>query len=109
MSHPGSVNLHDWCQIYFDQTGWIPVDQSFGLQPSDDPALKYFYLGSIDSYRLVVNEDYSKDFFPAKIYPRSETVDFQRGEVEWRGGNIYFDKWDYNMKIDYLTESPDEK
>lgn len=109
MTHPGEVNLHDWCQIYFDQTGWIPVDQSFGLQLSQDPAIKYFFLGSIDSYRLVANEDFSQDFFPAKIFPRSETVDFQRGEVEWRGGNLYFDKWDYNMEIEYVTESAEEK
>lgn len=109
MTHPGEVNLHDWCQIWFDQTGWIPVDQSFGLQLSQDPAIKYFFLGSIDSYRLVANEDFSADFFPAKIHPRSESVDFQRGEVEWRGGNLYFDKWDYNMKIEYISESADEK
>ena len=29
--------------------------------------------------------------------------DFQRGEVEWKGGNLYFDKWDYNMKIKYIN------
>jgi hypothetical protein len=32
---------------------------------------------------------------------RSEPVDFQRGEVEWRGGNLYFDKWDYHMEVSY--------
>jgi hypothetical protein len=25
-------------------------------------------------------------------------VDSQRGEVEWRGGNLYFDQWDYSFK-----------
>ncbi len=50
---------------------------------------------------LLVNDDYSKPLFPAKIFPRSETVDFQRGELEWRGGNLYFDKWNYNMKVEY--------
>ena len=39
--------------------------------------------------------------FPAKIFPRSGTLDFQRGELEWRGGNIYFDKWDYHMDVEY--------
>jgi hypothetical protein len=24
-------------------------------------------------------------------------VDSQRGEVEWRGGNLYFDQWDYGF------------
>ena len=38
---------------------------------------------------------------PKKKYPRSETVAFQRGEVEWRGGNLYFDQWNYNWEIEY--------
>ncbi len=42
------------------------------------------------------------DLFPAKTYPRSETVDFQRGEVEWEGGNVYFPQWSYDMEITYL-------
>ena len=25
-------------------------------------------------------------------------MDLQRGEVEWRGGNLYFDKWDYDVQ-----------
>jgi len=33
---------------------------------------------------------------------RSETVDFQRGELEWKGGNLYFDKWDYKMEVGYF-------
>lgn len=37
-----------------------------------------------------------------KIYPRSETVDFQRGEVEWEGGNLYFDQWNYQFDVEYL-------
>jgi hypothetical protein len=27
-------------------------------------------------------------------------VDLQRGEVEWRGGNLYFDKWEWNLAWD---------
>jgi transglutaminase-like putative cysteine protease len=104
MLHPGEVNLHDWGEIYFEGYGWVPVDQSFGLIDSEDPKIKYFYLGGIDQYRFTVNDDYSRPLYPAKIFPRSETVDFQRGEVEWSGGNLYFDKWDYSMEIEYLTE-----
>jgi hypothetical protein len=29
-------------------------------------------------------------------------VDLQRGEVEWRGGNLYFDEWDYAFKAQVL-------
>ena len=101
MLHPGEVNLHDWCEVYFEGYGWVPVDQSFGLVESENEDEKYFFLGSIDPYHIIVNDDYSKPLFPAKIFPRSETVDFQRGELEWRSGNIYFDKWDYHMEVEY--------
>lgn len=101
MLHPVEVNLHDWCEISFDGENWIPVDQSFGLQPSEKEEVNWFYLGSIDSFRWIVNDDYSQELFPVKIFPRSETVDFQRGEVEWRGGNIYFNDWKYKININY--------
>jgi len=101
MLHPGEINLHDWSEIYLEGYGWVPVDQSFGLVDSDKEDERYFFLGNIDAYHLIVNDDYSRPLFPAKIFPRSETVDFQRGELEWRGGNIYFNQWDYNMKVEY--------
>ena len=28
----------------------------------------------------------------------------QRGELEWKGGNLYFDKWDYDIDIEYLDQ-----
>jgi hypothetical protein len=34
---------------------------------------------------------------PRKQHFRSETVDLQRGEAEWSGGNLYFDQWDYDF------------
>ncbi len=101
MLHPVEVNLHDWGEVYFEGYGWVPVDQSFGIQNLSDEKEKYFYLGGLDQYRLIANDDYSQPLFPAKIYPRSETVDFQRGEVEWRGGNLYFNNWDYHMDVEY--------
>jgi len=101
MMHPPVINLHDWAEVYFEGIGWVPVDPDFGIQYSEDEKVKYFYTNGIDSYRLIVNDDISRDFYPAKIYPRSETVDFQRGEVEWKGGNLYFDKWDYHMDVEY--------
>ena len=104
MVHPGENNLHDWCEIYFEGPGWVPVDMSFGIpifaQENNDE-LYWFFLGGIDSWRMIVNQDYGKELHPAKKYPRSETVDFQRGEVEWEGGNLYFDKWDYRLDVEY--------
>ena len=98
MMHPGSKNLHDWCEVYFEGCGWVPVDQSFGVTPYGG----YFFLGGIEPYRLVVNNDFSREFSPAKKYPRSDTVDFQRGEVEWEGGNLYYNQWSYHFEIEYL-------
>jgi hypothetical protein len=63
------------------------------------PEAEYFYIGGIDPYRMIVNTDYGQYLSPRKKYPRSETVDFQRGEVEWKGGNLYFNKWSYSLEI----------
>ena len=120
MMHPGEWNLHDWGEVYFEGVGWVPVDMSFGIPsyavrtaplmgewaPHGTPRLslpeaEFFYLGGIDPYRMIVNTDYSAALYPRKRFPRSETVDFQRGEVEWAGGNLYFDQWDYHMDITY--------
>ncbi|WP_232820874.1 transglutaminase-like domain-containing protein [Dyella sp. C11] len=93
-------NIHDWGQLYLAPYGWVPMDVTFGqLHPSknDDAALQWFYLGGLDAYRIVFNSDFSQPFVPAKQFFRSETVDSQRGELEWRGGNLYFDQWDYDF------------
>ncbi len=101
MLHPGEVNLHDWCEVWYDGVGWVPLDMSFGRLPSREDRIRDFYMTGIDAYRLIVNDNIGKQFFPAKKYPRSEPNDFQRGEVEWRGGNLYFDKWNYHMEVNY--------
>jgi hypothetical protein len=101
MMPPDNKNLHDWCEVYFEGTGWVPVDISFGLQYSSSVKTRDFYVSGIDSYRLIVNDGVSGALYPAKKFMRSEPYDFQRGEVEWSGGNLYFDKWDYTMQIIY--------
>lgn len=102
MTHPGEVNLHDWAEVYFEGTGWIPVDISFGRgEPVPIRPGREFFMSGIDSYRLYINSDFSGDFYPEKKYPRSETVDFQRGEVESDRWNLYFDQWKYKMELTY--------
>jgi Transglutaminase-like superfamily len=101
MVPPGDENLHDWCEVYYEGIGWIPVDLSYSLQSSDNLNIKEFYISGIDSYRLIINDGISGTLYPAKKFLRSDPFDFQRGEVEWNGGNLYFDKWDYDMKIEY--------
>jgi transglutaminase-like putative cysteine protease len=97
------ANMHDWGQLYLAPYGWIPMDVTFGRLKSGDPKLDAFYLGGLDAYRLAFNDDFSRPFVPAKQHFRSDTVDSQRGEVEWRGGNLYFDQWDYEFKAQVLT------
>jgi transglutaminase-like putative cysteine protease len=97
-------NIHDWGQVYLAPYGWVPMDVTFGrlaaganAKPGDDK-LEWFYLGGLDAYRIAFNDDYSQPLTPPKSFFRSETVDSQRGEVEWKGGNLYFDQWDYDFR-----------
>jgi transglutaminase-like putative cysteine protease len=96
-------NMHDWGWLYLHPYGWVPMDVTFGRLHSDDPQIDAFYLGGLDAYRIAFNDDISQPFVPAKQHFRSETVDSQRGEVEWRGGNLYFDRWDYEFEAQPLT------
>jgi hypothetical protein len=95
---PPDDSMHDWGMIYFEPYGWVPMDVTYGLRKSNDPQLHWFYLSGMDSYRIIFNDDISQPFTPAKQHFRSETVDSQRGEVEWSGGNLYFDKWDWDFE-----------
>ncbi|MBR1927578.1 MAG: hypothetical protein IJ840_07530, partial [Bacteroidales bacterium] len=52
---------------------------------------------------LLINNDFSGELFPAKRFPRSDDVDFLRGEVEWEYGNLYFSQWNIEMTIEYLS------
>jgi len=103
MLHPGELNLHDWCQVYYEGIGWVPIDQSFGLQKSENQQVKDFYISGIDEFRLIINDDFGSSFEPEKQFYRSEPIDFQRGELEWKGGNIYFNHWDYHVDITYMN------
>lgn len=100
MLHPGYDNLHDWCEIYIEGMGWIPVDPSFGVQSwGETEEERYFYFGGIDAYRLIVNSDWGAELTPQKQYERSEPVDFQRGECETDKENLYFDRWRYKFTV----------
>ena len=100
-------NIHDWAEIYLAPYGWMPVDVTYGRLDSTDASLKWFYLGGLDNFRIAFNDDFSQDFVPPKRFFRSDTVDSQRGEVEWDGGNLYYDKWNYDFSWKILTPRPD--
>ena len=101
-------NLHDWGWLYLEPEGWIPMDVTTGHLEDADPRIADFYFGGFDAYRIAFNDDFGRAFVPAKQHLRSDDVDSQRGEVEWRGGNLYFDTWDYDF-VARTTKSTGEK
>jgi transglutaminase-like putative cysteine protease len=97
---PGKRNMHDWTEVYLHPLGWLPVDPYMGvwaaryaeaLSEEDRDLVRDFYFGNMDHFRLYVNGAHMQPLDPPKQHFRSEPVDFQRGEVEWEGGNIYYD------------------
>lgn len=98
----GGDDIHDWAEIYLAPYGWIPVDVTYGRLNSNESSLKWFYLGGLDNFRIAFNDGFSQAFVPPKDSFRSDTVDSQRGEVEWDGGDLYYDKWSYHFDWDIL-------
>ena len=99
---PWKDSMHDWSRFYVEPYGWLWADPSRGQEYYDqdiDPRVRDFCFGNLDGYRLISNDDYSAVLEPPKQHFRSEPVDFQRGEVEWRGGNLYFDQWGWAMDV----------
>ncbi len=104
MLHPGEVNYHDWAGVYYEGIGWLPVDVSFGRYlNARDPRVHHFYNHGIDSHRMCINTGVCGSFIPAKKFVRSETVDFQPGEVESTRGNLFYPGWDHDLEIISIT------
>ena len=105
---PGGVSNHDWAEIYLAPYGWLPVDPCIGMSALRSPSLTAderrelhdFYFGSLDFYRMAANSDHSQALHPEKNAPRSDDVDFQRGELEYRDNNIYLDKFNYSLRVE---------
>lgn len=103
MLHPDEINWHDWAETYFEGIGWVPTDQSFGRSAVGTPMNNYYATG-IDVYRMASNEAIGDKLSPEKKFIRSETVDFQPGEVEWRKGNLYYDTWKSHLEVKSITK-----
>lgn len=99
MLHPGATNYHDWAETYFEGVGWVPTDASFGRDMVGEDHADYYKTG-IDLYRFVVNRGVNGEFNPKKKFIRSETVDNQAGEVEWKGGNLEYTDWSSELHVD---------
>ncbi|MDO4319787.1 MAG: transglutaminase-like domain-containing protein [Bacteroidales bacterium] len=110
MLHPGSKGYHDWAEVYFEGVGWVPVDTSFGRYPrAKDPRTVNFYSTGMDAYRFATNHGVCGRLYPPKRHVRSETVDFQAGEVETSRGNLFYPAWDHTLQIISITPIPLEK
>ena len=96
---PDRVNMHDWSEFYVEPWGWLPADASYGLQKHDDVRVQEFFCGHLDPYRMIVNLDYGRELAPPKHSFRSEPNDFQRGEIEIDGHNLYFDEWERDIDV----------
>jgi len=99
---PGGHDIHDWTEIYLAPYGWVPVDPWAGihatqycpsLTEAERKEVHDFYFGGLEGYRMAANSDHSIELTPAKLNMRSDNVDFQRGEMEWAGGNLYFSEF----------------
>ncbi len=109
----GGNNMHDWCEFYVEPWGWIPADPDMAvlalhhgdgqLDQAQTRELVDWMFGNMDHFRLTVNGDFGAPLWPPKQDFRSETVDFQRGEVECDGRNLYFDKWGYTMEFEPIS------
>jgi transglutaminase-like putative cysteine protease len=104
---PYGKTIHDWCEIYLAPYGWMPVDPYMGiwamryaktLTSAQQREVRDFYFGGLDQYRMAANSDHNQQLNPPKQSMRSDDVDFQRGELEWGGHNIWFDQYSYKLE-----------
>lgn len=109
--YPMYTGIHDWSEIYLEPYGWVHVDANWGIfierefvgmSREDKDFLKDFYFGGMDAYRFTANRDHGFPHTPEKTDFRSDDVDFQRGEVEAAGKNIYFNDFSYKLCVQYL-------
>lgn len=105
---PNAKSIHDWCEIYLEPYGWVPVDPYKGiyamqyantLTPEQKREVRDFYFGGLDYYRMAANRDHNQTLTPPKKSFRSDDVDFQRGELEWGTNNIYFDQYGFKLEV----------
>ncbi len=109
MFFPGEKTIHDWAEIYVEPYGWLPVDPYEGgwavheitsLPQTERTFLRDFYFGNMTAWRMAANADFGAPLYPQKTHFRSDRVDFQRGEVEWDGGNLYFNERSFTWKVE---------
>lgn len=107
MLFPEMVNLHDWCEIYLEPYGWLPVDVSMAdsarssrlLDEATKRSVIDFGFGSMDHWRMMANARHGVAHTPAKTSWRTDPVDSQRGELEGNGQTVPFSDFDYRLEV----------
>jgi transglutaminase-like putative cysteine protease len=108
---PGLNSNHDWAEIYLAPYGWVPVDPYMSvmsahyatvLTPEERQEVRDFYFGGLDQWRMAANSDHSQPLSPPKNSYRSDDVDFQRGELESGGQNLYFNQFWYSLVVNEI-------
>ncbi len=112
---PNDKDIHDWTEIYLAPYGWIPVDPymsvyamryATNLTAVQRRQIRDFYFGGLDQYRMAANRDHNQTLSPPKLTMRSDNVDFQRGELESNGRNIYFNQYSYKLDLKEVKAQP---
>ena len=115
---PGSEGIHDWAEIYLAPYGWVPVDLTMSIWAMHSATtltlrerleIRDFFFGGMDPWRMAANGDHSQTLSPPKNSFRSDDVDFQRGELESGGRNIYFNHFSYHLKAVELPSAKKTK
>ncbi len=105
---PKFKDMHDWAEIYLAPYGWVPVDPGRAYSPRVMPhrcrsksaascAISTLAAWSNTAWRPTATT--ARNLTPPKRSMRSDNVDFQRGEVECGGHNIYFGRYSYDMAV----------
>ena len=58
----------------------------------------------MDCYRFATNTGICSQLYPTKKFTRSETVDFQLGEVECSKGNLFYPGWSKKLEVLSIEE-----
>ncbi|MBR3505378.1 MAG: transglutaminase domain-containing protein [Clostridia bacterium] len=106
MEPPGHISNHDWAQFYIEGRGWLFCDCSYGGSAWRKGSLDRwnFYFGNLEPWRIVMNNDYQRDFFPPKRHTRIDPYDSQCGEVETETRGLTASECDCEWDVIELTE-----
>ena len=89
---PERKGMHDWLRFYVEPWGWIHADPSRGFIKSGDQRVRWFHFGNLDTWRWTICDGWGCELSPPMVHFRADPVDFQRGEIEWEGGSLYYDR-----------------